>query len=259
MSGIRVEAIYIAPVKSLGLQRVERVQLGPDGIAGDRRFLLVDERGKLFTQREHGALTQVKATYTGEREHLSVEFPGGEVAEGAVRAGAPVTVNFFGQEDVAALSLDGPWDAAFSRFVGAPLRLVRAASTAFDMLPVSMLSAASVAELQRHMPETRIDERRFRPNFYITGTEAHGEDAWVGRRVRIGGAVVLVRMRDERCVMTTHNPDSGETDANTLKVIASYRLDQPKEVNFGVYGTVAEPGAVAVGDKVAPVDEAVPA
>lgn len=40
---------------------------------------------------------------------------------------------------------------------------------------------------------------------------------------------------------------------DTLKIISSYRTDQPKQVNFGVYCTVAEPGEVAVGDEVAPV------
>ncbi len=39
---------------------------------------------------------------------------------------------------------------------------------------------------------------------------------------------------------------------NTLKIIASYRTDQPKEVNFGVYCTVVQPGEAAVGDEVAP-------
>ena len=54
--------------------------------------------------------------------------------------------------------------------------------------------------------------------------------------------------------MTTHSPETGEADMDTLKIIASYRTDQPKEVNFGVYCTVAEPGEAAVGDEVVPVD-----
>ena len=40
---------------------------------------------------------------------------------------------------------------------------------------------------------------------------------------------------------------------DTLKIIASYRTDQPKEVNFGVYCTVAEPGEAAAGDEVVPI------
>jgi hypothetical protein len=39
-------------------------------------------------------------------------------------------------------------------------------------------------------------------------------------------------------------------------MIADYRTDQPKEVNFGVYGTVAQPGEIAVGDEVVPLLDA---
>ena len=73
--------------------------------------------------------------------------------------------------------------------------------------------------------------------------------------VRIGEAVIRVRMRDERCVMTTLSPDTGLRDFNTLRMIADYRNDQPKEVNFGVYATVVEEGEIAVGDTVEVVAE----
>jgi uncharacterized protein YcbX len=52
--------------------------------------------------------------------------------------------------------------------------------------------------------------------------------------------------------VTTQNPDTGEVDLNTLKIIASYRTDQPKSANFGVYATVVEPGVAATGDEVVP-------
>ncbi|MDP3768494.1 MAG: MOSC domain-containing protein, partial [Dehalococcoidia bacterium] len=85
------------------------------------------------------------------------------------------------------------------------------------------------------------------------GASPHEEDTWLGRGVRAGNAVLRVKMRDSRCAVTTHSPETGELDMNTLKIIASYRTDQPKEVNFGVYCTVAEPGEAAVGDEVVPI------
>ena len=98
-----------------------------------------------------------------------------------------------------------------------------------------------------------VDARRFRQNIYISGASPHLEDEWLDREVRVGGAVLRVKMRDPRCAITTHSPDTGEIDMNTLKIIASYRTDQPKEANFGVYCTIVEAGDVAVGDEVAPV------
>ena len=255
MARARIEAIYISPVKSLGLQRLDRAVIGAKGIPEDRRFFLVDDVGHLVTQRECGALVQVRSSYRLEPEMLRLEFPDGTVCESAVVRGGEATANFFGARDVRGFDVEGPWSEALSRFAGRPLHLRRAMSTAYDAFHVSVLSEASVAELQRHMPEAKIDERRFRPNVYISGVSALEEDGWLNRRVRAGSATLHVRMRDPRCVMTTHNPDTGEEDADTLKAIMSYRTDQPKEANFGIYATVETPGEVAVGDAVEPIDE----
>jgi uncharacterized protein YcbX len=54
--------------------------------------------------------------------------------------------------------------------------------------------------------------------------------------------------------VTTRDPDTGEHQLNTLKIIAAYRNeDEARQVNFGVYCTVIEPGEVAVGDEVVPL------
>lgn len=251
---MQIAAMYISPVKSLALLSVGRAHLGANGILEDRRFFLVSERERLVTQREVGALTQVKATYSIEPEVLRLEFPDGTVVEDAPRNGEALTARFFGARDCAGVVVTGGWSEALTKFAGMPLRLVRSAGNSFDALPVSICSTASVETLRAHAGEPTIDERRFRPNFYITGTKPHEEDDWVGRSVALGGeARVRVRLRDPRCVMTTHNPDSGEHDFDTLRMITAYRTDQPKEVNFGVYGSVEQMGEVAVGDDVRPL------
>ena len=253
---MHVEAIYIAPVKSLALQRVDRASVTKTGLRGDRQFFLVSDRDRLFTMREYGPLATVRATYTLDPERLRIEFPGGAVCEADPAPGEPLTARFFGQYDVEAFETPGPWNDAFAKFTGMPVRLARAAPkrAAVDVFPVSVLSSASVDELRRTSAESGIDERRFRPNVYVAGAAApHEEDGWLDRSVRIGGAVIRVRMRDERCVMTTLNPGTGLHDLNTLRMIAAYRTDQPKEVNFGVYATVEQEGDIAVGDPVEPV------
>ncbi len=251
---MRVEAIYISPVKSLALQRVECVHLGKHGIPEDRRFFLVSDNARLVTQREVGPLTQVRATYTREPEILRLRFPDGRVVEGTPASGEPITARFFGERDVEGFVVDGEWAAALSDFAGMPLRLVRAAKSAFDGFPVSICSTASVEVLRTSSGEHTIDERRFRPNFYVSGCDAHGEDAWIGGTVRLGSAAaVRVVMADPRCAITTHDPDTGARDLSTLKMIAAYRPAESKEVNFGVYASVETPGEVAVGDDVVPL------
>ena len=134
------------------------------------------------------------------------------------------------------------------------LRLVRAAKSAFDGFPLSLCSIGSLDALRASSGEPSIEERRFRQNVYISGASAHEEDTWIGGTVRLGGTVVArVHMADPRCTMITHNPESGERDMDTLKMITAYRTDQPKEANFGVYASVETPGEIAVGDEVAPI------
>jgi uncharacterized protein YcbX len=252
---VRVEAIYLSPVKSLGLQRVENARVGEAGFAGDRLFFVVDERGRLCTQRQCGALVRVAAAWDEASDRLRLRFPDGAEVEGSAAGGDPIVTRFFGT-DLSANLVDGPFAAALSAFAGQPLRLVRAKpGTAFDDHPVSLCSEASVAALATAARAGDLDERRFRPNIYVSGVDAHGEDGWIGAAVAVGDDVVLhVAMRDARCVITTHNPATGEPDIDTLNVIAAYRTDQPKQANFGVYATVERSGVVSVGDTITVLD-----
>ena len=75
----------------------------------------------------------------------------------------------------------------------------------------------------------------------------------MGRDVRAGEAVLRIAERDARCALTTRNPDSGERDLDTLRLIASYRPTSGGEICFGVYADVGSPGSVAVGDTVEPI------
>ncbi len=247
--------MYISPVKSLALQPVEFARLEKAGIPGDRAFYMIDARGKFFTQREHFPMVQVRAAFDVEENHLTITFPDGTVVESAADVGDPIETTGHAGRAINAHLVVGPFGEALSGFAGQPVRLVRPETTgsSFDAYPISVCSTESLDALARAANEPKVDGRRFRQNIYITGTTAHGEDEWIGGKVRVGTAVLNMKIRDERCVMTTRNPDTGDHDLNTLKIIASYRTDVPKEVCFGVYATVAEPGEARVGDEVVPL------
>ena len=87
----------------------------------------------------------------------------------------------------------------------------------------------------------------------VAGCEAHEEDSWVGRLVRIGEALVQVSVPVARCVVTTLDPSTGLKDFDTLKQIVAYRgVSGGSDIDFGVYATVLEPGTIRVGDDVEP-------
>jgi MOSC domain-containing protein len=119
---------------------------------------------------------------------------------------------------------------------------------------VSMLSEASLEELRRRAScEEPVDPARFRMLIGIGGVHAHEEDEWLGRRVRVGEAVVVLHEQVARCAITTQNPKTGVPDFDTLRQIKAYRGARDRKlIDFGVYGEVDEPGRVRLGDPVEP-------
>lgn len=250
---LTINAIHIAPVKSLGLAHPEQVHVGTRGVEEDRRFFLLNGQGMLLTQRHIGRLVQVKVEYRIEPEWLRLGFPGGEVMEGAVELGAPVTTRIFGRT-VTGRKLQGAWSEKLSEFCEEQASLVKCdeSGQCYDEYPISLLSQASVESLEKQAgPAHTLDGRRFRPNFLIGGSAAHEEDMWLGDEIVLGKELRLrVVARDPRCVITTHDPDTGEADIDTLGLITNYRPGNGVAY-FGVYGTVVHPGIVSVGDMVA--------
>ncbi len=55
----RVARLNIAPVRSLGLETRDEIDLGPDGVAEDRRFYVIDAGGRLVDQLTSGEMVQV--------------------------------------------------------------------------------------------------------------------------------------------------------------------------------------------------------
>jgi len=76
-----------APVKGLALVDVDEIDLTPDGVADNRRFWIVDERGAMYTQLRDGRLAQVQAAFDARGGRLELRFPDGERVAGLVELG----------------------------------------------------------------------------------------------------------------------------------------------------------------------------
>lgn len=253
-----VARLSIAPVKSLALNHPEQVRLDPLGVPENRRFYLAEPDGRLVSGGMNGSLMRVRAAYDASREWLTLSFPDGSVVDGeATELGDPVTTSFYSRP-VSGRVVIGPWSGALSSFLGRPVLLVRPdrPGEANDEAPVSLVSSASSEELGRRAGLTAPpDSRRFRMLIEIAGCQPHEEDSWAGRALRVGQAMVRVGGPIPRCVVTTLGPETGVKDFDTLKEIAAYRGVTPdRDVNFGVYGAVLEPGTIALRDPVELVD-----
>jgi len=251
----KVVALATTPVKGLRVLAATQLHVGAAGAADDRRFYLVDERGWMVNGKRIGALSTVVAVYDAAAGTLSLTFPGGAVAGGAVQLGEEIDTRFFSRP-ARARPLLGAWSDALSEHTGEALRIVEGVGrTGIDRGrggAVSLISRASLDGLARAAGADSIDARRFRMTVEIDGVAAHAEDGWLGERVRIGEALVRVGGHVGRCLITSRDPESGVVDLPTLDLLRSYRsgLDTTEPLPFGVYGAVLEPGTVALGDAV---------
>jgi uncharacterized protein YcbX len=253
----RITRISIAPVKALGLVHPEEVELGPDGVAGDRRFWLLDAQGALYNGKRNGALHQIRPSWDEASRRLSLAFPNGEVVEGTVELGEPVAAVMYGEPQPSHRVI-GPWQEAISSHAGEDVTLLWSDGGAADRLlgggSVSLISTASLERLgdQAGVGEP-VDGRRFRMLFEVEGLDQHEEDGWIGADIRVGEATVRFNGDVGRCVVTSRHPETGEIDLPTLAVLAAYRPDGVSEpLPFGIYGSVTTPGRVRVGDSATP-------
>jgi uncharacterized protein YcbX len=253
---LRVAWISHSPVKGLALQQLDECELTEAGVAGDREFFLVDENDRLVNSKGLGVLQQIVPRYDEEAEVLTLTFPDGSTISQRIGFDGSLGARFW-KVSVDVRVVDGPWSEAISDFAGRNLRLVRASGPAPDRRrsgAATLLGTGSLHALARMLGVDDVDGRRFRMNFGIDGLREHEEDGWLGRRVRLGEAIVVPQGNVGRCAVTTQNPDTGAPDLDTLKALAAYRedLETTEPLPFGVYAAVAQPGRVRVGDAVEP-------
>ena len=240
------------------LVTVDEIALELTGVRGDRRFYLFDDDGQLANAKRVPQLLTVRPAV--ENGRLLLRFSDGTIAEGEVEPGERVETSFYGRPVTGRL-VAGPWNEALSQLAGRDLRLAQTeregdGQDRGQVAGASLVSAASLEALGAAAGSTApVDGRRFRMTIGIDGVEPHAEDGWLGDRVRVGGAVVVVRGNVGRCAVTTRDPDRGVRDLDTLGAIAAYRADVPtrEPLPFGVWCEVVEPGPVAVGDAIDPV------
>jgi uncharacterized protein YcbX len=252
---VHVTALSVCPVKGTRLRRVESVQVGVDGASGNRRFFVIDERDRMLNGKQLGGLQAVVASWDESTRRLSLSFPSGEQVSGEVGSGEVVRARFFSRQAEGRL-VEGPFAGALSAWLGVAVRLVEAPGSV-DRGARGAVSLVSVGSLRRLAEQAEVDEidaRRFRMLVEVDGLDPHAEDAWVGRRARIGEVLARFDGHVGRCLITGRHPDTGEPDLPTLDLLGEYRRWDDdtftEALPFGVYGRVLEPGAIRVGDPV---------
>ncbi|WP_338104817.1 MOSC domain-containing protein [Modestobacter muralis] len=236
-SPLEVLEVWRFPVKSLLGERLERAELGPEGVAGDRGWALFDvATGFGLTARRVPELLFAAGRLLPDGTAEVVLPDGTATAEDDVLsdwAGRRVTLRPAAEvhgdrryENPADVDDEG---GRWNPFSGA--------DGAFHDNADARVTCVSTGTLGGW------DRRRFRANLVLAGA---GEDELVGRRVQVGTAELDVVRRVPRCVMTTRPQGGGiARDTGVLKTIHRERGGA-----LAVGALITRPGTVAVGDGV---------
>ncbi len=257
----RVEEIWRYPVKSFRGERVERAELTPTGLVGDRAYALRDRAtGRVLSGKRFARLFECGATYPdgpaappeitladGRRtpldraaETLSA-WLGRDVE--VVRATADAAASY----EIAIQTVD-EIEAGVDQLAIDAGDFPCPPGSFFDAAPLHVLTDSTLAALGEACPEGRFDVRRFRPNVFVASDGARGriEEGWTGRTLTIGADVrVSVLMGTIRCVMTTLPQYDLPRDPRILRTVA-----QQGGGNAGIYATIERPGTICVGETV---------
>ena len=249
---VTVSQLAIAPVKGMRLQHSTQIQFGRHGVIGDREFLIVDDGGKLLQTARTPSLLRIEPRWVPARNLLALRFPDGSVVQDAPGPGTAAVTRMYDGREIPGRVIPGPLSDALSGYLGRAVHLFKRAADHFgnDDHPVTLMSEASLHALAAEFGGTDPDPRRFRMTITVTGAGPWAEHNWGGQQVTIADITLRVLEPVPRCVVTTRNPESGATDARILHALA--RLRGNKDITFGVWCEIIQPGQIHVGDLVTP-------
>jgi uncharacterized protein YcbX len=265
---MRVVEIRRYPVKSLRGHALEEANVERIGLAGDRRWMIVDEAGKFLTQRQYPKLAQIEAAPTASGVRLRHAMLGTLDVECPDERAPTEMVAVW--RDLVAARIAERAGVYLSRFLEAPVRLVYLHDSAArrvdpnfgcaedrvsfaDGFPLLITSTASLADLNRRLSNP-VAMDRFRANLVVDGAPPWAEDKW--RRVRIGGLVFRVVKPCARCAIPTLDPLTGEqAEGNEpLRALAAFRRDARGGVIFGQNVIPDAIGRIRIGARIEVVE-----
>ncbi|MAG97991.1 MAG: MOSC domain-containing protein [Alphaproteobacteria bacterium] len=254
-----VASIHRYPVKGLSAEPLERVRLETgEGLPHDRRFALTrgplefdpaqpawQPKTRFYMLARDPRLAELKTRFDEYSGELRIDHEGHELIRGDL--GEAASRDTIARALAAKLRLD-----PVPEIVEAPGHSFADASPvagANTNYYVSLISLASIAALGDALGSA-LDPLRFRANLYLDGAVPWQEFSWLGREVRLGGAMLRVLARIDRCAATNVDPATAASDLNIPKALQQHF----GHIDMGVYAEVTAAGQVAPGDRLATIE-----
>jgi uncharacterized protein YcbX len=246
----KVSGLYRYPVKGLSPEPLASVTVAAgETIAYDRAFAIENGRHdfdpaapkhfpkiKFLMLMRDERLARLDTKFDEATTVLSISEGGRERARGDLMSDE-------GRKTIEAFMAD----YMKAELRGAP-RIVHAPGFSHSDAPhklLSIINMASVRELEKVIGKP-IDPMRFRGNLLVEGLEPWEDHHWVGKTIRVGGATLEGVHRIPRCAATNVNLETATRDMDIPKTLQRVY----DHVDLGLYVTVKEGGALAMGDAV---------
>lgn len=284
---ISILSLHTYPVKSCGAITHPQIGVSATGLAHDREWVVVDERGRFLTQRAHPRMALVQPALDATALFLNApEMPTLRISLHPATSGTAATpLRIWGSETLGRDEGDlaGRW---FSDYLGLRCRLYRRHPDACrladlrqvanwqkrrpdiegfpsehpmgfaDAFPFLIANQASLDDLNQRLVARGLEAitmARFRPNIVIQGLEAYEEDYLSS--LQIGPLTLALVKRCSRCTVPNVHPLTAEAGDEPMNTLQSYRSFE-SGVLFGVNAVIAgvSPDTVlSVGDQLVPV------
>lgn len=287
----RVQQLWRFPVNSMAGEVTPEVELTADGVHGDRAYALMDtQSGRVVSAkdvRHFPDLLRYRAAYvsppatSAELPPVRITLPDGSEVRSDDPDASRRLSKALGRE--VHLVREAPADYTVEQHhpdLGdkeAPSGPVKTVSTKLgsalfaqlgvpspvaqgrlvDALPVSLLSLATLARMERLQPDLRFERERFRMNVLVEPADPEdSESAWIGHVLSLGPATGLqVHIPAPGCVMVTRGQAEVTEDLGVLRALVQHNRMPVPALGMvpccGTYATVTVPGTLRVGDAIA--------
>lgn len=263
MKHLKLESIYIYPIKSIAGISIEKAVVEERGLQYDRRWMLIDENNEMITQRKfhnmalfrmelvHKHMILRQSSKISETIKIPLQIHDGKSLEASVW-----------NDQVKMVWPQLTADEWFSDILKTPCRLVympddsprqvdpkyvsksmnTSLSDGYPFLLANTTSLKDVSQKSGIKPEMG----RFRPNLVVETSEPFEEDSW--KSIAIGNISFRLVKPCARCIMVTIDQNTGKAGKEPLKSMSAYRKVNNRII-FGQNAIAERYGKISVGDE----------
>lgn len=250
-----IRHLYRFPIKGLSAETPEALTLlAGEGIAGDRAVAIARDGERFDPEAPRAmaktnflmlmkdeALAQLQTEYRADQNTLLVRKDGELLLTANLNSSddrdrlAGFFKTYLSDESLNPTPVEAPGHKFTDLSVVSPEK----------MRAVSLINLTSVRAFEADLRRS-VDHRRFRGNICYEGEAPWEEFDWLGKTIRIGGAVAKVVKRTKRCPATEVDPETGARDIQVpfeLRRLYGH-------FDMGIYAEINETGEARLGDPV---------